>query len=76
MSTTYRGYQVWELPPPGQGIAALQMLNILSGYNLKKMGPQSADYWCSGQFGGPSGEPAAPFGSEIGNIGSAFGINE
>lgn len=45
VSTTYRGYQVWELPPPGQGIAALQMLNILSGYNLKKMGPESPDYW-------------------------------
>ena len=45
VSTTYRGYQVWELPPPGQGIAVLQMLNVLSGYNLKKMGPQSADYW-------------------------------
>jgi gamma-glutamyltranspeptidase/glutathione hydrolase len=45
VSTTYRGFQVWELPPPGQGIAVLQMLNILSGYNLKKMGPQSADYW-------------------------------
>src|SRR5260370_20081932 len=45
VSTTYRGYQVWELPPPGQGIAVLQMLTLLSGYNLKKMGPQSADYW-------------------------------
>ena len=45
VSTTYRGYQVWELPPPGQGIAVLQMLNILSGYNVKKMGPQSPDYW-------------------------------
>jgi gamma-glutamyltranspeptidase / glutathione hydrolase len=45
VSTTYRGYQVWELPPPGQGIAVLQMLNMLSGYNLKKLGPQSADYW-------------------------------
>jgi gamma-glutamyltranspeptidase/glutathione hydrolase len=45
VSTTYRGYQIWELPPPGQGIAALQMLNILSGYDLKKMGPRSADYW-------------------------------
>jgi gamma-glutamyltranspeptidase/glutathione hydrolase len=45
VSTVYRGYQIWELPPPGQGIAVLQMLNILSGYNLKKMGPQSADYW-------------------------------
>jgi len=45
VSTTYRGYQVWELPPPGQGIAVLQMLNLLSAYDLKKMGPQSADYW-------------------------------
>ena len=33
------------MPPPGQGIAALQMLNILEGYDLKKMGPSSADYW-------------------------------
>jgi len=45
VSTTYRGHQIWELPPPGQGIAALQMLNILSAYDLKKMGPQSADFW-------------------------------
>ena len=45
VSTMYRGYQVWELPPPGQGIAALQMLNLLSAYDLKKMGPTSADYW-------------------------------
>jgi gamma-glutamyltranspeptidase/glutathione hydrolase len=43
--TNYRGYQVWELPPPGQGIAVLQMLNILEGYDLKKMGPNSPDYW-------------------------------
>jgi len=45
VSTIYRGFQIWELPPPGQGIAALQMLNILNGYDLKKMGPTSADYW-------------------------------
>jgi gamma-glutamyltranspeptidase/glutathione hydrolase len=45
VSTTYRGYEVWELPPPGQGIAVLQMLNILEGYDLKAMGPDSADYW-------------------------------
>jgi gamma-glutamyltranspeptidase / glutathione hydrolase len=45
VSTNYRGYDVWELPPPGQGIAALQMLNILEGYDLKKMGPLSPDYW-------------------------------
>jgi gamma-glutamyltranspeptidase/glutathione hydrolase len=45
LSTTYRGYRVWEIPPPGQGIAVLQMLNLLEGYDLKKMGPRSADYW-------------------------------
>ena len=43
--TSYRSYDIWELPPPGQGIAALQMLNILEGHDLKKMGPQSPDYW-------------------------------
>lgn len=45
LSTTYRGYQVWELPPNGQGIAVLQMLNILEGYDLKQWGPRSPDYW-------------------------------
>ncbi len=45
VKTTYRGYDVWELPPPGQGIAALQMLNLLEPHDLKKMGPESADYW-------------------------------
>lgn len=45
VKTTYRGYDVWELPPPGQGIAALQMLNVLEGYDLKKLGPTSPDYW-------------------------------
>lgn len=43
--TSYRGYDVWELPPPGQGIAVLQMLNILEGYDLKKLGFNSPDYW-------------------------------
>ncbi|MBV8513214.1 MAG: gamma-glutamyltransferase, partial [Xanthobacteraceae bacterium] len=40
--TNYRGYDVWELPPNGQGIAVLQMLNLLEPYDLKSMGPQSA----------------------------------
>jgi len=38
LSTNYRGYDVFELPPNGQGIAALQILNILENYDLKKMG--------------------------------------
>ena len=44
MSVNYRGYDVFELPPSGQGIAALQLLNILEGYDLAAMGLNSADY--------------------------------
>ena len=44
LSTTYRGYQVLELPPNTQGIAALEMLNILEGYDLKALGHNSAAY--------------------------------
>jgi gamma-glutamyltranspeptidase/glutathione hydrolase len=44
VSTSYRGYDIWELPPNGQGIAALQMLNILEGYDIASMGFGSADY--------------------------------
>ncbi len=44
VSTNYRGYDVWELPPNTQGIAALQMLNILEAYDLKSMGYGSAEY--------------------------------
>ena len=43
VSTNYRGYDVWELPPNGQGIAALQMLNLLEPYDLKSLGALSAD---------------------------------
>jgi gamma-glutamyltranspeptidase/glutathione hydrolase len=45
VKTTYRGYEVWEIPPPGQGIAALQMLNLLEPNDLKKLGADSPDYW-------------------------------
>ena len=44
ISTSYRGYDVWELPPNGQGIAALQILNILEGYDIASMGFGSAEY--------------------------------
>ena len=44
VSTNYRGYDVWELPPNGQGIAALQILNIMEGYDVKEMGFGSSEY--------------------------------
>jgi len=44
VSTSYRGYDVWELPPNGQGIAALEMLNVLEGYDVSSMGAQSPEY--------------------------------
>lgn len=44
VSTNYRGFDVFELPPNGQGIAALQMLNLLEGFDLAAMGHNSADY--------------------------------
>ncbi len=49
ISTSYHGYDVFELPPPGQGFAALQMLNILEvcvpklGKSLTKLGPVESD---------------------------------
>ncbi|MDE2184877.1 MAG: gamma-glutamyltransferase [Alphaproteobacteria bacterium] len=43
LSVNYRGYDVYELPPNGQGAAVLQMLQILKAYDLKKMGAGSAD---------------------------------
>ena len=51
LSTNYHGYDVHQLPPPGQGFAALEMLNILEvcaptlGVNLAQMGPRDPKYW-------------------------------
>nr|MBI1230391.1 gamma-glutamyltransferase [Cytophagales bacterium] len=44
ISVNYRGYDVWEMPPNGQGMAALQMLTLLEGFDLAKMGYGSADH--------------------------------
>jgi gamma-glutamyltranspeptidase/glutathione hydrolase len=44
ISTNYRGYDVWELPPNGQGLAALEILNTLEGYDLKKYGFGSPEH--------------------------------
>ena len=44
ISVNYRGYDVYELPPNGQGIAVLQMLNIVEGFDLKRLGHNSVDY--------------------------------
>ena len=44
ISTNYRGYDIWELPPNGQGLSVLQMLNILEGYDVRAMGFGSTAY--------------------------------
>jgi len=44
VSTNYRGVDVWELPPSGQGIAALQILNLLEPYDLKSYGFGSVEH--------------------------------
>ncbi|HEX5443180.1 MAG TPA: gamma-glutamyltransferase [Pirellulales bacterium] len=44
VSTTYRGHTVWELPPNGQGIAVLEMLNLLEAYELASLGPGNPEY--------------------------------
>jgi len=44
ISVNYRGYDVWELPPNGQGTAALEMLNILKHFDISSMGFGSAEY--------------------------------
>ena len=44
VSTNYRGYDIWELPPNGQGIAVLEIMNILEGHDLSSLGRHSAEY--------------------------------
>ncbi|TKB46797.1 gamma-glutamyltransferase [Ferrimonas sediminicola] len=44
VKVSYRGHELWELPPNGQGIAAQQILKILEGYDIKSMGLDSAEY--------------------------------
>lgn len=44
LSVDYKGYTLWELPPAGQGIAALQMLKMLEGYDFSTMEHNSAEY--------------------------------
>lgn len=44
VSVNYRGYDVWQLPPNSQGLAVLQMLNILEAYDLASMGLFSPEY--------------------------------
>jgi gamma-glutamyltranspeptidase/glutathione hydrolase len=44
VSANYRGYDVWELPPNGQGIAALQILKIMEGFDVRSMSFGSADH--------------------------------
>ncbi|KAA0256297.1 MAG: gamma-glutamyltransferase [Acidobacteria bacterium] len=45
VSASYRGFDVWELPPPGQGLSALQILNLLEGFDLARWGRSSPDFW-------------------------------
>src|SRR5262245_64055011 len=51
VTTSYHGYDIYELPPPGQGFAALEMLNILEvcvpklGFDLARLGPSDPMYW-------------------------------
>jgi len=45
ISTSYRGVELYELPPNGQGLAALEMLNILENFDLAAMGRDSVQFW-------------------------------
>lgn len=45
LSTSYRGVELWELPPNGQGVTALQLLNLVERLDPKVMSRESADFW-------------------------------
>src|SRR5262249_57140233 len=51
ITTNYKGYDVYQMPPQTQGFATLEMLNILQecaspvGYDLAALGPRSAEFW-------------------------------
>jgi gamma-glutamyltranspeptidase/glutathione hydrolase len=45
LTTNYRGYDIFELPPNGQGLSVLQILNVLETYPIRALGADSADYW-------------------------------
>jgi gamma-glutamyltranspeptidase/glutathione hydrolase len=44
VSSSYRGYDVWEIPPNGQGISALQILNLMEGFDVPSLGHNSVDH--------------------------------
>ncbi len=44
LKVNYQGFDVWELPPNGQGMAVLQMLNMLKHFDLKSLGHNSSEY--------------------------------
>jgi len=44
ISSNYRGYTIYELPPNGQGVTALEMLNILEGYDISSLGHNGPEY--------------------------------
>lgn len=45
LSVDYRGYKVYNLPPNTQGMAMLEIMNILNNFDVKKLGEGSADYY-------------------------------